>query len=194
MKQIVAETPDVVVAGEASDGGEALRKVRDNDYDVVVLDITMPGRSGLDVLKDLKTQRPELPVIVLSMHPEEQYAVRVLRAGAAGYVTKVRAPDELVTAIRAASAGKKYITLSVGEKLARELNLGRERQPHERLSDREFEVMLMIASGKAVKEIARELLLSPKTVSTYRSRVLEKLRVRGTAELTRYVIENRLLE
>jgi len=192
LKQILAETPDLQVTGEASDGAEAMKKVRENEYEVVVLDITMPGRSGLEVLKELKAQRPELPVIVLSVHPEEQYAVRVLRAGADGYLTKVRAPEELVAAIRAASAGKKYITPSVGERLARELDLRTGKPRHERLSDRELDVMLMIASGKAVKEIAHELSLSPKTVSTYRSRLLEKLGVRSDANVTRYVIENRL--
>jgi len=194
LKQILAETPDMVVTGEASDGAEALKKVRENEYDVVVLDITMPGRSGLDVLKDLKAQRPELPVIVLSVHPENQYAVRVLRAGAAGYLTKLRAPEELVTAIREASAGKTYITPLVGEELVQELVRDRGELLHERLSDREFELMLMIASGKAIKEIAHELSLSPKTVSTYHSRLLGKMAMRSDAELTRYVIENGLLD
>jgi two-component system invasion response regulator UvrY len=195
LKQILAETPDLVVAGEARDGVEALKKVREHRYEVIVLDITMPGRSGLDVLKDLKVEKPEVPVIVLSVHPEEQYAVRVLRAGAAGYLTKLRAPEELVAAIRQVAGGRKYITTSVGEKLARELEEDAGEGPaHERLSDREFQVMLMTASGKAVKEIARELLLSPKTVSTYHSRVLEKLGLCGNAELTRYVIEHQLLD
>jgi len=195
LKQILAETPDLVVAGEARDGAEALKRVREHRYEVIVLDITMPGRSGLDLLKDLKVEKPEVPVIVLSVHPEEQYAVRVLRAGAAGYLTKLRAPEELVAAIRQVAGGRKYITTSVGEKLARELEEDAgEGPPHERLSDREFQVMLMTASGKAVKEIARELLLSPKTVSTYHSRVLEKLRLCSNAELTRYVIEHQLLD
>jgi two-component system invasion response regulator UvrY len=189
LKQILAETPDLVVAGEARDGLEALKKVREHRYEVIVLDISMPGRSGLDILKDLKARDPDLRVIVLSVHPEEQYAVRVLRAGAAGYLTKVRAPDELVAAIREVSAGRRYIPPSVGEQLARELELSG-KPPHKCLSDREFQVMLMSASGKAVKEIARELLLSPKTVSTYRRRVLEKLGLCGNAELTRYVIEH----
>jgi len=172
LKQIVTETPDMVVSGEASNGQELLSKIKENDYDVVVLDITMPGRDGIDVLKQLRSERPELPILMLSIHPEEQYALRALKAGASGYLTKESAPDELVVAIRKVSQGGKYISSSLAEKLAFELEVGREQAPHETLSDREYHVMCLIASGKTVMEIAQELSLSEKTISTYRSRIL----------------------
>jgi len=194
LKQIVMETPDMVVADEASNGQEVLNKVGENDYDVVVLDISMLGRSGLDVLKQLKSEIPELPVLVLSMHPEEQYAVRALKVGASGYLTKESAPDELVEAIRRVSLGRKYVTSSLAEKLAFDVEIDVEKPPHESLSDREYQVMCMIASGKMVKEIAEELFLSVKTISTYRSRILQKMKMKHNAELTRYAIQNRLVD
>ena len=194
LKQIVADTPDIVVAGEASSGQEVLDKVLRNDYDLVLLDITMPGRSGLDILKELKSQKPEIHVLVLSMHPEEQYAIRVLKAGASGYLTKESAPEELITAIRKVSAGGKYVSSSLGEKLAFYLTTQAEKQLHQTLSNREYQVMCMIASGKTVKEIAEELFLSVKTVSTYRSRVLEKMKMNSNAKLTHYAIKNRLVD
>lgn len=194
LKQIVAETSDMIVADEASSGHEALNKVWKNDYDVVVLDITMPGINGLDVLKQLKSQMPELPVLVLSIHPEEQYAVRVLKAGASGYLTKESASDELIMAIRKVSIGRKYVTASLAEKLAFDLETDVEKPLHETLSDREYQVMCMIASGKTVNEIAEELFLSVKTVSTYRSRILEKMKMKSNAELTYYAIKHRLVE
>jgi len=194
LKEIIEETPDMVVGGEASNGQEALEKVRKGDIDIVVLDIAMPGRSGLDTLKQLKSENPELSVLVLSMYPEEQYAVRVLRAGASGYLTKESAPDELIAAIRKASVGRKYISSSLAEKLAFDLEIDAERPLHETLSDREYEVMRMIASGKTVKEIGEELFLSVKTISTYRSRILEKMRMKSNAELTHYAIKHRLVE
>lgn len=194
LKQIVAETSDMVVADEAGSGHEVLNKVLKNDYDVVVLDITMPGMNGVDILNHLKNQRPELPVLILSMHPEEQYAVRVLRAGASGYLTKESAPDELIAAIRKVSAGKKYVSSSLAEKLAFELETDTEKPLHETLSDREYQVMCMIASGKTVKEIAEELFLSVKTISTYRARILEKMKMKNNAELTYYAIKHGLVE
>jgi len=194
LKQIVAETRDIVVAGEASNGQELLDKIRVDDYDVVVLDITMPVRNGMDVLKQLRSERPRLPVLILSIHSEEQYASRALRAGASGYLTKESAPDELVVAIRKVSLGGKYISSSLAEKLAFELEIGREQTPHERLSDREYQVMCMIASGKTVTEIAQELSLSEKTISTYRSRILEKMKMKNSAELTYYAIKNQLVD
>jgi len=148
----------------------------------------------VDILNQLKNQRPELPVLILSMHPEEQYAVRVLRAGASGYLTKERAPDELIAAIRKVSAGKKYVSSSLAEKLAFELETDTEKPLHETLSDREYQVMCMIASGKTVKQIAEELFLSVKTISTYRSRILEKMKMNNNAELTYYAIKHGLVE
>jgi len=154
----------------------------------------MPGINGLDVLKELKNQRPELPVLVLTIHPEEQYAVRVLRAGASGYLTKESAPDELITAIRKISQGKKYVTSTLVEKLVSDLNVDTEKPLHNALSDREFEVMCMIGAGKGVKEIAEELFLSEKTISTYRSRILEKMGMKNNAELIRFAIKHGLVE
>ena len=193
MKQILAETRDIVVADEAGNGREVLEKVRKNDFDMVLLDISMPGRDGLEVLKELKSLRPKLPVLMLSMYPEEQYAVRSLRSGASGYLTKDSAPDELISAIRKVSSGGKYVSASLAEKLAHKLGADMENPLHEALSDREYQVMCMIASGKTVKEIGEELSLSVKTVSTYRSRILNKMRLKGNAELTRYAIDNKLV-
>lgn len=194
LKQILAETPDMIVADEANNAQEVLRKVWDNDYDVLLLDISMPGRSGLDILKQLKSDRPKLSVLVLSMYSEEQYALRALRAGASGYMTKESAPDELIEAIRKVSTGRKYISPTVAEKLAFSLESGDERPPQETLSDREFQVMCMIASGKTIKAISEELSLSVKTVSTYRARILEKMRMKNNAELTHYAIQNKLVD
>jgi len=193
LKQIVGDTPDMVVAAEASNGQEALNKALKDDYDVVLLDITMPDRSGLDILKEIKSQKPELPVLILSMHPEEQYAVRALKAGAAGYLTKESAPEELIKAMRRVSGGGKYVTSSLAEKLASILKTGAEKPLHQALSDREYQVLCMIASGKRVRQIADELLLSTKTISTYRSRVLRKMNMNNNIELTRYAIQNQLV-
>ncbi len=193
MKQILAETRDIVVADEAGDGREALEKIRKNDYDMVLLDISMPGRDGLEVLKELQNLKPKLPVLVLSMYPEEQYAVRALRSGASGYLTKDSAPDELIAAIRKVHGGGKYVSASLAEKLALKLGSDLNTAPHETLSDREYQVMCMIASGKSVKEIGQELALSVKTVSTYRARILQKMRLKGNADLTRYAIDNKLI-
>ena len=193
IKQILAETRDIVVADEAGNGREVLEKVQKDDFDMVLLDISMPGRDGLEVLKELKSLRPKLPVLMLSMYPEEQYAVRSLRSGASGYLTKDSAPDELISAIRKVSSGGKYVSASLAEKLAHKLGADMENPLHEALSDREYQVMCMIASGKAVKEIGEELSLSVKTVSTYRSRILNKMRLKGNAELTRYAIDNKLV-
>jgi len=193
LKQIVSDTSDMVVAAEASNGREALNKVLEDDYDVVLLDITMPDRSGLDILKEIKSQKPELPVLILSMHPEEQYAVRALKAGASGYLTKESASEELIRAMRRVSGGGKYVTSSLAEKLASVLKTGAEEPLHQALSDREYQVLCMIASGKRVKQIANELFLSTKTVSTYRSRILRKMNMNNNIELTRYAIQNQLV-
>ncbi len=193
LKQIVADTPDIVVAGEASNGQEALNQILNNDYDVILLDITMPGKGGVEVLKESKSQKTGLHILVLSIHPEEQYAVRVLKAGASGYLTKESAPDELITAIRKVAVGGKYVSSSLAEELAFDLEAGTEKLLHQTLSDREYQVMCMIASGKTVKEIAEELSLGIKTVNTYRYRTLQKMKMKNDVELTRYAIANRLL-
>jgi DNA-binding NarL/FixJ family response regulator len=193
LTQIVSGEPDMEVVGEAENAQEALDFCRREHCDVVVLDINMPGRSGLDVLKEVRQERPRLPVLVLSVHPEEQYGVRVLKAGAAGYLTKESAPEQLVQAIRRVYRGGKYVSESLAEKLVFELGNDGDQPPHSALSDREYEVMLMIASGKTVGEIAGVLSLSVKTISTYRSRILTKMNRKNNAELTYYVIQNRLL-
>jgi len=194
LKQILSETLDLVVTGEACDGLEVLEKVRTNPYDVVVLDVSMPGLNGIDVLKELKYEKAELPVLILSMHSEEQYAIRLLKAGAAGYLTKDRAPEELVAAIHRVALGRKYVTASLAEKLADSLDEDMAKQPHETLSDREYQVLCQITLGKSMKEIGDELHLSIKTISTYRSRILEKMRMKSNAELIHYVIKNKLLD
>ena len=194
LKHIMAEYTDLIVADEASNGQEVLEKIWNNDYDMVLLDITMPGMTGLEALKQLKNDKPKLPVLVLSMHPEEQYAVRVIRAGASGYLRKESAPDELITAIRQISQGRKYITPSLAEKLAFVVEADSEKAPHDILSDREYQVLRMIAEGKTVKYIAKELSLSAKTVSTYRTRIMEKMKMKTNAELMHYVIKHRLLD
>jgi len=193
LKQIVSDTSDIVVADEASNGQEVLDKVWKNDYDVVLLDISMPGRSGLDVLEELKRKKPSLPVLVLSIYPEEQYAIRVLKSGASGYLTKGSAPNELIEAIQKVSSGGKYVTASLAEKLAVNLEIESELKPHETLSNREFQTLCLIGSGKTVKEIAEELSLSVKTISTYRERILEKMKMKTNSELTYYAIKNGLV-
>ena len=193
LKHIVSEQPDMTVVGEAENARQVLDLVRTDEWDVIVLDINMPGRSGLEVLKELRREHPKLPVLVLSVHPEDQYGVRVLKAGAAGYLTKDSAPDELVQAIRKVHRGGKYVSASLAEVLAFELETETDRPRHESLSDREYQVMTMIASGKTVGEIGEDLSLSVKTISTYRARVLGKMKMRTNAELTHYVIQNQLL-
>jgi len=194
MKQIISEASDLMVADEASDGRQLLTKIRKENFDVVILDISMPHMDGLDVLKQLKIEMPKLPVIVLSIHPEDQYALRVLKAGASGYVTKVSAPDELINAVRKVCRGGKYISPSIAEKLAFQLDANFEVMPHESLSDREYQVLCLLASGKTVTDIADELALSVKTVSTYRARILEKMNMKNNAELIHYAVQNRLVD
>jgi DNA-binding NarL/FixJ family response regulator len=192
--QILEEAPDMVVAGEMCTGREVLRAVQGNGYDVLVLDIAMPDGGGLEVLKQLQTLKPSLPVLILSMYSEKQYAVRSLRAGAAGYLTKESAPDELISAVRTVSQGRRYVSRSLGEILAAELVTEGQKEPHETLSNREYQVMCMLASGKSVTEIATELSLSVKTISTYRARILKKLGVDSTPEIIRYAFEHGLVE
>jgi DNA-binding NarL/FixJ family response regulator len=193
LKEILSETSDIVVADEASNGQEVLDKVSTNDYDVILLDLTMPVKSGLDILKQLREEKPHIHILVLSMHPEEQYAVRILRAGASGYLTKASATDELIEAIRKVSSGGKYISSTLAEKLALALEEGVEKPLHESLSDREYQVMCIIASGKTIKEIADELNLSINTVSTLRTRILKKMKMKNNAEITYYAIKNGLV-
>ena len=194
IRQTLADTLEIEAIGEASTPQEALNLVRQREWDAVILDIGLPGRGGLEVLKDIKQEAPRLQVLVLSMHSEDQYAVRAIRAGAAGYLTKEAGPAKLVDAIRKIAAGGRYISAEVAERLAVELTIDPTQPLHALLSDREFDVLRLIASGQTVGDIAERLALSVKTVSTYRARILQKMRLRNNAELMRYVLTNRLLE
>ena len=194
LKRIISENPGMAVTIEAGDGNEALKVIQEQTCDVVLLDITMPNKNGMEVLKELRAQLPRLPVLVLSMHAEDQYAVRVLRAGAAGYLTKESAPERLVQAIRQVVRGGKYVSAAVAERLVYQLDSDTSKAPHENLSDREYQVMCLIASGKTVTEVAAELSLSVKTVSTYRVRILEKLNMKNNAEVARYAIKEGLVD
>jgi two-component system invasion response regulator UvrY len=193
LKQILSDTADIRLAGEAATGQEALQMVRSETCDVLVLDLNMPGISGLEILSVLRQERPDLPVLVLSIHAEDQYAVRCLKAGAAGYLTKESAPEELVKAIRQVVAGGKYVSLEMAESLAMRLNKTGDRPRHETLSDREFQVLQLMGAGKSPTEIAAALSLSVKTVSTYRARILKKLALKSSAEIIQYAIQNRLV-
>ncbi|MEE8383228.1 MAG: response regulator transcription factor [Thermodesulfobacteriota bacterium] len=194
LKQIVSETNDMVIVGEVSNGQEVLEEVWRSECDVVLLDISMPGRSGVDILKQLRSESTKHPILILTMYPEEQYAVRVLKAGASGYLTKRCEPEELLAAIRKVSRGGKYISSSLAETLAFEIVVDNTKPPHEKLSDREYQVMCMIALGRKVKEIAVELSLSVKTISTHRTRILQKMNMKNNAEIIRYAIKNKLVE
>jgi len=194
LKQILAETADIQVLDEASNAQEVLDCIWNKDYDVVLLDISMPGKSGLDILKEIKRSKSNLHVLVLSMHPEEQYAIRVFKAGASGYLNKESATDELISAIRKVSCGRKYISSTVAEKLAFDLETDSQKPPHEKLSDREYQVLCLLAIGKRVIEIGEILHLSVKTVSTYRTRILEKMQMKSNAELTHYAIKHDLVD
>jgi two-component system invasion response regulator UvrY len=191
--QILREAMPRAKFGEAETGRETLDLVRRERWDVALLDISLPDKNGLEVLKEIRLAAPSLPVLILSMYPEEQFAVRALRAGAAGYVTKARASEEIVAAVRRVLAGRRYITDSVAESLAMEVGRDVEKPPHERLSDREHQVFGLLARGHTVKAIASELRVSVQTVSTYRSRILEKMGARSNADLTEYALRERLL-
>jgi DNA-binding NarL/FixJ family response regulator len=192
LRQIIEEAGGMQVVAEAVDGDDVLAQLQRIACEVIVLDLSMPGRSGLDIIQEIRALLPELPILVLSVHPEEQYAVRLLKSGIAGYINKETAPDALVGAIRKVAAGGKYVSEALAEKLALGLATPDAQQAHERLSDREYRVLCMLGSGRSVSQIAEELIISVKTVSTYRTRLLEKLNMHTTAELIRYAIENDL--
>jgi two-component system invasion response regulator UvrY len=194
LKQILAEQRDIVLAGEAETGLDALRLFRKSRCNVLLLDISLPDRNGIEVLKQIKDDKPDLAVLMLSMHREDQYAIRALKAGAAGYLTKQSAPKELVVAIRQVAAGQRYVSAQLAQVLAAQVGDGFDKPPHESLSDREYQTLTMIASGKTVGEIAQELSLSVKTISEYRSRLLAKMKLKTSAELTHYAIRNQLID
>jgi len=193
VRQILADAPDLTVVGEAGSGRETVRGIRQNDCDVLVLDMAMPDGNGLQVLQEIRSYKPQLPVLFLSMYPERQYAVRTLKAGAAGYLTKESAPNELIAAIRKAASGGKYVSQSLAERLASNLMSDSGSEPLESLSDREHQVMTLLAVGKTIAAIAAELTLTASTVSTYRTRILRKLGLHTTAELIRYALQQNLV-
>jgi DNA-binding NarL/FixJ family response regulator len=194
LRELLSGTGDITVAGEATNGHEVLERIRNADYDVAVLDMSMPGRSGIELIRLVKAERPKLRILMLSMHSEEQWAVRALRAGASGYLTKETAPDELIAAIRRIASGGAYVTPETAERLALDANRDSEAPPHTLLTDREFQVFRMIAGGASVGEVARELSLSIKTVSTHKTHIMEKMGLANAAELIRYALEHRLLD
>jgi DNA-binding NarL/FixJ family response regulator len=194
LKQILSIQSDFIISGEAGDGLEALRLIREQPFDVVLMDMSMPGRSGIELIKLVKIEKPKLAVLVLSMHKEEQYAVRALRAGALGYMTKESAPDLLVTAIRKVASGGVFISASVAERLALDLGGHQAVAPHTQLSDREYQIFRMIVSGIPIGGIAEELSLSVKTVSTHKTRILQKMKMSSTSELIHYAIRHQLTD
>ena len=194
LKEILSEGFDKVLLDETTTGYELLQNVQKNQYDVVLLDISLPDINGLEVLKEIKKKKPKLPVLIISMYPEEQYALRAMKAGAQGYLTKRSASDELVLAVRKILSGKRYVSPAYAEKMMYDFESNAEKLPHERLSDRELQVLCMIGGGKAVNQIAGELHVSANTVRTYRTRILEKIGVKGTSELIHYAITHRLAE
>jgi DNA-binding NarL/FixJ family response regulator len=194
LKAVLEAQPEVHVVGEADSGNKVLEMTRKRPWDIVVLDIAMPGTGGIEVLRMLKQERPKLPVLILSNHPEDQYAIRAVRAGAAGYITKEKTAQQLVQAVRKILHGGRYISEDLAEHLASYVEAGAPKMLHETLSDREYQVMRMVASGKTLAEIASELHLSPHTVSTYHSRIFDKMRFKSNAELIRYALENRLID
>jgi two-component system invasion response regulator UvrY len=194
LRQILSETQDILVGGEAATAAEVLQRAREERWTAIVLDISLPGATGLQLLADLKRERPETPVLILTAHPEEQYALRAIRAGAAGFLSKESAPERLIEAVRKVASGGRYVSAELAETLASVLAGETKGEPHERLSDREFEIFKMLSSGKTVSEVAHELALSVKTVSTHRTRLLKKMEMRTNAELTHYAMRNKLVE
>lgn len=194
LKQILGEEVDFKVVGEAADGGQTLKLVQESSFDVLVLDMSMPGRSGVELIKLIKTEKPRLPILILTMHQEEQYAVRAIKSGAKGYLTKESAPEQLVSAIRKLAAGGAFITPAVAERIAMDFGAPTDEAPHTQLSNREYQIFEMIVAGKAVTAIADELCLSVKTVSTHKARILQKMRMSNSAELIHYAIEHLLVD
>ena len=194
LRQILAETPDILVEGEAPTADDVLRLVRDQRWDVVILDINLPGGSGLELLADIRKERPQLPVLILTVYSEEQYAVRAIKAGAAGFLTKESAPDKLIEAVRKVASGGRYVSAELAETLASLLAGEDKGPPHERLSDREFEILKLLASGKTVSQIGVDLGLSVKTVSTHRTRILRKMNMKTNADLMHYAVRAHLVE
>ncbi len=194
LKQIISDDTDMEIAGESNNGENLIELIKKYDYDVVLLDLKMSGISGIEVIKHIKAIKPDLPIIVLSMHAEDQYAVRTIKAGASGYITKETAAENLINAVRKVVSGGKYISPTLAETLADSIAGGGMDLPHEKLTDREFQVLCMIASGKTVSDIGSELFLSVKTISTYRQRILEKMNLKNNSELTHYAIKNNLLD
>lgn len=193
LKKIINKEKDIEILGEASSSEELFDLLKNNKVDIIILDISLPGRSGLDILKDLQIQYPETKILILSMHPEDRFAVRALRAGASGYITKEMASNFIIDALRKIYDGRKYISSTLAEHLAQELNTNYEKPQHENLSNREFEVMKLIAEGKVVREIAELLCISVNTVTSYRSRIMDKMKMKTNAEIIRYVIEQSLI-
>jgi DNA-binding NarL/FixJ family response regulator len=193
LKQLLRDDSGINIAGEASTGDEAVKAVAEGEFDIVLLDISMPGMHWLEVMAQIHHAKPTLPILILTMHPEEQYAIRALRAGAAGYLTKKTASSELLAAIRRVTEGRRYVTTSLAEQLASYLSDGKQTQPHEMLTDREYQVMCLIASGNTITQVSESLDLSVKTISTYRTRLLRKMGLANNAELIRYVLEHELL-
>lgn len=193
IRQLLAEVPEITQIGEAQNAQEVSTLLRTQRWELVMLDLALPDKNGLEVLKDIKREYPKLPVLILSMHPEDLYALRLLKAGAVGYLTKESAPDELLTAIRKVLNGGRYISSQLAEQLVFDLNTDSDRPLHESLSDREYQVLCLIASGKTISEVADHLAISVKTASTYRARILEKMRMRTNAELTHYAIQEKLI-
>lgn len=194
IKKTISDETDMKIAGETDNAADAVRLIKETDADVAIIDISMPGKSGLDILKDIKSMKMKVKVLILSMHPEDRFAIRALKSGAAGYLTKESAPDELVKAIRTILTGRKYVSSVLAEKLADLLSGDSDKLPHEQLSDREYEVFIAIASGSKSQEIASKLSISIHTVNTYRARILDKLALSSNVELTQYAMHNKLID
>lgn len=194
LRQVVSESEDIKVAAEAGNSQEAIRLLREMEFDMVLLDISLPDKNGIETLKQIKRDRPNLPVIMLTMHAEDEFGVRALKAGASGYLTKQSAHDQLLTAVRQVASGRRYISQELAEELVRSIGEPAGKRPHELLSDREFDTLRLLASGKSLSEIAQMFSISPKTVSVYRTRLLEKMKLKNNAEIAHYAVKNGLID